>query len=83
MADSEVCRVRGCERALWAKGYCEGHYWRVRRHGRQELEKLEKENGLSKDEIERVEKVLDKMTQEHVDIIDKAAIRKEQEVMEV
>ncbi|NCX18614.1 MAG: ribosome recycling factor, partial [Acidimicrobiia bacterium] len=26
---------------------------------------------------------LDKMTQDHVDIIDKAAVRKEQEVMEV
>jgi ribosome recycling factor len=55
----------------------------VRRHGRQELEKLEKENGLSKDEVERLEKVLDKMTQDEVAQIDALLAHKEQELLEV
>jgi ribosome recycling factor len=55
----------------------------VRRHARQELENLEKEEGLSKDEIERLEKVLDKMTQDEVATIDALLSHKEQELLEV
>ena len=55
----------------------------VRRHARQELENLEKEQGLSKDEIERLEKVLDKMTQDEVADIDALLAHKEQELLEV
>ncbi|NCX79376.1 MAG: ribosome recycling factor, partial [Actinobacteria bacterium] len=55
----------------------------VRRDARKALETAEKDKDISKDELERAEKELDKMTQDHVDIIDKAAVRKEQEVMEV
>ena len=55
----------------------------VRRDARKVLETAEKDGDISKDELERAEKDLDKMTQEHVDTIDKAAVRKEQEVMEV
>lgn len=55
----------------------------VRRDARKALETAEKDSDISKDELERAEKDLDKMTQEHVDTIDKAAARKEQEVMEV
>jgi ribosome recycling factor len=55
----------------------------VRRHARQELETLEKEQGLSKDEIERLEKVLDKMTQDEVSVIDQLLAHKEQELLEV
>ena len=55
----------------------------ARRDARKVLETAEKDHDISKDDLERAEKDLDKMTQEHVDIIDKAAIRKEQEVMEV
>lgn len=55
----------------------------VRRHGRQELDNLEKEHGLSKDEIERLEKVLDKMTQDEVAVIDQLLGHKEQELLEV
>jgi ribosome recycling factor len=55
----------------------------VRRDARKALETAEKDSEISKDELERAEKDLDKMTQEHVDTIDKAAVRKEQEVMEV
>ena len=55
----------------------------VRRHGRQELENLEKEHGLSSDEIERLEKVLDKLTQEEVATVDRLLHEKEQELLEV
>ena len=55
----------------------------VRRDARKALETAEKVGDISKDELERAEKDLEKMTQEHVDTIDKAAVRKEQEVMEV
>jgi ribosome recycling factor len=55
----------------------------VRRHARQELETLEKEEGLSSDEIERLEKVLDKMTQDEVAVVDALLAHKEQELLEV
>ena len=55
----------------------------VRRHARQELENLEKEHGLSSDDIEHLEKVLDKMTQEEVAVVDALLAHKEQELLEV
>jgi len=55
----------------------------VRRHARQELETLEKEQGLSSDEIERLEKVLDKMTQDEVAVVDALLAHKEQELLAV
>jgi ribosome recycling factor len=55
----------------------------VRRHARQELESLEKEQSLSSDEIERLEKVLDKMTQDEVAVVDALLAHKEQELLEV
>jgi ribosome recycling factor len=55
----------------------------VRRHARQELEALEKEQGLSSDDIERLEKILDKMTQDEVAAVDALLAHKEQELLEV
>jgi ribosome recycling factor len=55
----------------------------VRRHARQEVEQLEKEHGLSTDDIERVEKVLDKLTHEEVLVVDSLLTQKEQELLEV
>lgn len=55
----------------------------IRRHARQELETMEKENGLSSDEIERVEKVLDKLTHEEVAAIDDLLSQKEHELLAV
>jgi ribosome recycling factor len=55
----------------------------ARRDARKVLETAEKDGDISKDELERAEKDLEKMTQEHVDAVDKATARKEQEVMEV
>jgi ribosome recycling factor len=55
----------------------------VRRHARQELEALEKEGGLSSDDIEHLEKILDKMTQDGVAVVDALLAHKEQELLEV
>ena len=55
----------------------------VRRDARKALETAEKDGEISKDELERAEKELDKMTQEHVEQVDKAFSRKEQELLEV
>ncbi len=55
----------------------------VRHHARKELESLEKEQGLSSDEIERLEKVLDKLTQEEVAVVDALLAHKQQELLEV
>jgi ribosome recycling factor len=54
-----------------------------RHHARQELENLEKDKGLSSDEIERLEKILDKMTQDEVAVVDALLAHKEQELLEV
>ena len=50
---------------------------------KKELETLEKEHGLPKDEIERLEKVLDKMTQDEVAVVDTLLGQKEKELLEV
>ncbi len=55
----------------------------VRRHARQELEGLEKENEISSDELDRVEKVLEKVTQDGVAAVDALLAHKEQELLEV
>lgn len=55
----------------------------VRRDARKALETAEKDGDISKDELERAEKELDKMTQEHVEQVEKAFTRKEQELLEV
>lgn len=55
----------------------------LRRHARQELETMEKENGLSSDEIERVEKILDKLTHDEVAAVDDLLSQKEHELLAV
>jgi ribosome recycling factor len=55
----------------------------VRRHARQELEGLEKDSDLSKDELDRAEKDLEKMTHDVVDEIDQMLQHKEKELLEV
>jgi ribosome recycling factor len=55
----------------------------VRRDARKQLETSEKNSDISKDDLERAEKDLDKYTQEHIEQIDKAFARKEQELLEV
>ena len=55
----------------------------LRRDARKHLEAAEKASVISADELERAEKDMEKITHEHVDQIDKAFARKEQELLEV
>lgn len=55
----------------------------VRRDARKHLEASEKSGEISVDELDRAEKELEKITHEHVEHIDKAFGRKEQELLEV
>jgi ribosome recycling factor len=55
----------------------------IRRDARKHLEAAEKAGAISADELERAEKDLEKITHDHVDHIDKALGRKEQELLEV
>jgi ribosome recycling factor len=55
----------------------------VRRHHKDELEKLEKEHQISEDDLKRAEKELQKLTDQHVAEIDEIQRHKEQELMEV
>ena len=55
----------------------------LRRAARHELEALQKDGDLSTDELERVEKDLDKITHEQVAPIDQLLAHKEQELLEI
>jgi len=54
----------------------------VRRHARHDLEALEKDGQLSRDELERVEKELERSTQAMVSEIDEMLAHKERELLE-
>ena len=55
----------------------------LRRASRHELEALEKDGSLSSDELERVEKDIEKITQSQVAAIDQLLSHKEKELLEV
>jgi ribosome recycling factor len=55
----------------------------VRRQARHDLEALERDGDLSRDELDRAEKELDKLTHDVVDEIDRMLHHKEQELLEV
>jgi ribosome recycling factor len=55
----------------------------IRRDARKHLETAEKAGDISADDLERAEKEMDKITHDHVEKIDKALGRKEQELLEV
>lgn len=55
----------------------------ARRQARQDIEKLEKDGDISKDDVERIEKELDKITNDCVAQIDVLLSHKEAELMEV
>jgi ribosome recycling factor len=55
----------------------------LRRHARQELESLEKNGDMSRDELDRIEKELEKVTHEVIAEVDKMLGHKEQELLEV
>ena len=55
----------------------------VRRHAKEELERLEREHSISEDDLSRAEKELQKHTDQHVSEIDELLAGKEKELMEV
>lgn len=55
----------------------------VRRHGKQELERMKKDHTLSEDEERAAETVLQKLTDRHIAEIDENLERKEAELSEV
>ena len=55
----------------------------VRRHHKDELEKLEREHAISEDDLKRSEKELQKLTDQYVAEIDEIQRHKESELMEV
>ena len=55
----------------------------LRRHAKQELEKLEKDGEAGKDDVTGAEKRLDAMTKKHTDAIDELLRHKESELLEV
>ncbi len=55
----------------------------VRRSARHELDAMQKDGDLSSDELDRVEKDLDKITQDNVAAIDRLLAHKEQELLEI
>lgn len=54
----------------------------VRRHVRQELEHLEKDGELSRDDLDRIEKELEKLTHDVIGEIDTMSGHKEKELLE-
>jgi ribosome recycling factor len=55
----------------------------VRRSARQDLEELEKEKMISRDDLARAEADLDKVTQRHIEQIDELLSSKEHELLEI
>jgi ribosome recycling factor len=55
----------------------------LRRTGRHELDALQKDGDLSTDELERVEKEIEKITQEQVATIDQLLAQKERDLLQV
>ncbi|HEY1829410.1 MAG TPA: ribosome recycling factor [Acidimicrobiales bacterium] len=55
----------------------------LRRAGRHDLDALQKDGSISTDELERVEKELDKVTHAHVEAIDQLVAHKERELLQV
>jgi ribosome recycling factor len=55
----------------------------VRRHAKDQLDKLQKDGDASEDEVRRAEKTLDDFTAKHVAKIDEVLKHKEAELLEV
>jgi ribosome recycling factor len=55
----------------------------IRRHFKEELERLERERAISEDDLMRSEKELQKLTDRHVAEIDEVVVHKEQELKEI
>ena len=55
----------------------------IRRHSKEELEKLEREGAISEDDLARSEKELQKLTDKHIGDIDEVVAHKDAELKEI
>jgi ribosome recycling factor len=55
----------------------------IRRHSKEEIERLERDASISEDELARAEKELQKLTDQHVAEVDVIVAHKEQELKEI
>ena len=55
----------------------------IRRHSKEELEKLERDGGISEDDLVRSEKELQKVTDKHISDIDEVVAHKDAELKEI
>jgi ribosome recycling factor len=55
----------------------------IRRHSKEEIERLERDAAISEDELVRAEKELQKLTDRHVAEVDEIVAHKEQELKEI
>jgi ribosome recycling factor len=55
----------------------------VRRHHKDELEKLEKDRAISEDDLKRAEKDLQKLTDQFISEVDEILVHKEQDLKEI
>ena len=55
----------------------------IRRHSKEELERLERDGGISEDDLVRAEKELQRLTDKHVAEIDEVVAHKEAELREI
>ena len=55
----------------------------IRRHSKEELEKLERAGGISEDDLVRSEKELQKLTDKHISDIDEVVAHKDAELKEI
>jgi ribosome recycling factor len=55
----------------------------IRRHSKEELEKLEREGTISEDDLVRAERELQKLTDKHISDIDEVVAHKDTELKEI
>jgi len=55
----------------------------IRRHSKEELERLERDGGISEDDLVRSEKELQKLTDKHISDIDEVVAHKDDELKEI
>jgi ribosome recycling factor len=55
----------------------------IRRHSKEELEKLEREGTISEDDLTRAERELQKLTDKHISDIDEVVAHKDTELKEI
>jgi len=71
----KVCKKYGEETKVHIRG--------VRRHGNEEIKKLQKESNLTEDEEKKLEQEIQKYTNQYIEKVDALLKKKEEEILEV